>query len=700
MQNPDERLLKHFDMAKLYENSAFEARFVNREVLQNNQQIDELREIENRYEAIEEIGSGGMKRIQRAIDKFTGREVALATIKNIDSQQDVESFLREARLTASLQHQNIIPVYDLGVDSKSRPYFSMKLIEGDNLYTIIKKIREGNRGYRGKYKLRALLDIFLKVCDAVKYAHSCGVVHLDLKPHNIQISEHGEVLLCDWGIARELEDKSTAAFETGAFKQVTERDATLDTFIKGTPGFMAPEQAMGKWDDTGKKTDIFSLGAILYTILTLRVPFESKSVERMIDDTCEGNLIIPTYIAPERDIPEPLESICLKCMEVDRVARYVSVRKLADDIRAWEEGFVTSVEDVTLRGQLRSFYKRNRKACYIASFIFLGFLIFTAFFTLLLYQSKQSADQARLRIKETLEAMMEIEREKAELGKEASEKIVSKALGLIKKGDFSEAKKTVAYAMELNPSLDQGWELLAKLDLLDFKFQKAYNHARKCGNRAFIKTCDKILKASTSTDRLSHFWYYVHEKKERVWKMPIYKAIKEIGQNDVDAVVGFIKMENGLNVLNYSYKPAEGSVSVVIKGNKKLRNIEPLQALTLNSLDVSSSSVNDITSLAGQPLTFLNLYHTMVKDIRAVKGMPLKFLSVEGSEIADFLALKGSPIERIEFGRGKVSLKFLNSLANLKEIEFPKGIFTTEEFKALDKRITLLFRDFTVNRKR
>ena len=215
--------------------------------------------------------------------------------------------------------------------------------------------------------------------------------------------------------------------------------------------FRSPEQAAGHWKETSKKTDIFSLGAILYTILTLEVPFESGSLEKMIDDTVNGNITVPSYLTPDRDIPDALERICLKCMEVDKVARYVSVRKLAEDIRAWEEGFVTSVEDPTFRGQFKLFYKRNSKACYIGVLALAGFIAFTSFFLILLYRSAEKAENARQAAQKTLNNMLELEKEKQLLSKDASFRIYSKAFEAVKKGEFLEAEEPLAYSLDLNP---------------------------------------------------------------------------------------------------------------------------------------------------------------------------------------------------------------------------------------------------------
>ena len=147
---------------------------------------EEIRDIESRYTSREFLAEGGLKVIETAVDIVTGREVALAIPRDSNDTILREKFFREARLTASLQHPNIVPVYDLGLDNIDQPYFAMKLIKGETLHELNKK---------GHLGLSEKLSIFMKVCDAMSYAHSQGIIHLDLKPDNIQISSFGEVSL-------------------------------------------------------------------------------------------------------------------------------------------------------------------------------------------------------------------------------------------------------------------------------------------------------------------------------------------------------------------------------------------------------------------------------------------------------------------------------------------------------------------------
>ena len=147
-----------------------------------------------------------------------------------------------------------MPVYDIGLDVENRPYFTMKMLAGENLGAILNKLHKDDSAYVQKFPLSVLLDIFLKTCNAIAYAHAQGILHLDIKPENIQINDYGEVILIDWGLAWNL----------------NEENIWDDGLIKGTPGYMAPEQIRSETDVFSPLTDIYALGALLYSILTLK----------------------------------------------------------------------------------------------------------------------------------------------------------------------------------------------------------------------------------------------------------------------------------------------------------------------------------------------------------------------------------------------------------------------------------------------
>ncbi|MCM8542693.1 MAG: serine/threonine protein kinase, partial [Lentisphaeraceae bacterium] len=268
------------------------------------------------------INEGGQKLIYKCLDLRTDREVARAELSPDSSPEDQYSFLREARLMARLQHPNIMPIYDIGMED-NQPYFTMKLVDENSFDDLLKKGGD----------LRELLEIYLKVCDAITYAHSKGVIHRDLKPANIQVSNFNEVLVCDWGSAQILPG-SIMESEVGQLSK---------PLTKGSPGYMAPEQSSS--DTPSASQDIYTLGAILYQILSRKAPVSGTNIK-------------PSEINTE--IPSGLEAVCLKSMAIKPEDRYQNVDQITKEIKAWLSGFAPQAEQASLRKQLKLMLIRHK----------------------------------------------------------------------------------------------------------------------------------------------------------------------------------------------------------------------------------------------------------------------------------------------------------------------------------------------------
>ena len=219
-----------------------------------------------RYQGESLIARGGMKSIYKAYDPKTSRYIAIAKLHEASPEELFEPFLREARLTSFLEHPNIISIYDIGLDEESLPFFTMELKTGEGFDKIIKKEHLKSEDALSADSLRSLLNIFLKICEAMAYAHSKNVLHLDLKPENIQVGHYGEVLLCDWGLGKIFGSEDKADFDQLLLNPDLINNMTLNGELKGTPGYMAPEQIKGQSELKTKQADIYALGSILYTL--------------------------------------------------------------------------------------------------------------------------------------------------------------------------------------------------------------------------------------------------------------------------------------------------------------------------------------------------------------------------------------------------------------------------------------------------
>ncbi len=294
------------------------------------------------------VAQGGMGAIYKVHDQDLNRTSVLKIILPGVMKDALlfRRFIEEAQITGELEHPNIIPVHELGALGEDKLYFSMKLVQGEALGTILKQVRDGNPDFVERYSPFALLTIFRKVCDAVAYAHSKNIIHRDIKPDNIMVGSFGEVLLMDWGLARREKGKSQSVDGADPSGITQDDDNELKTqygVVKGTPAYMSPEQAKGEVDEIDHRSDIFLLGSTLYAMVSFQVPFTGNDIYDILANAENGNFIDPGNRAPERQIPEELCRIIMKAMAYNRENRYQTVEELSLDLDALLEGNTVSI---------------------------------------------------------------------------------------------------------------------------------------------------------------------------------------------------------------------------------------------------------------------------------------------------------------------------------------------------------------------
>ncbi len=266
------------------------------------------------YQILEEIGRGGMGVIYRARQRHSRRIVALKRILSYhaDSQETLARFRREAQAAASLDHPNILPIYEVSESDDGLPYFSMKFAGGGSLLEAAPTLRR---------EPRRAVALMAKVARAIQYAHSRGILHRDLKPGNILLDARGEPLVSDFGLAKWLDSTS---------------HLTQTITIFGTPGYIAPEQVSGPSANLSPAADVYSLGAILFDLLSGRPPFLGENALKVIQQASEKAAPKLRSLVPGLD--RDLETICSKCLEREPDARYRSAGALAEDLERWLEG--------------------------------------------------------------------------------------------------------------------------------------------------------------------------------------------------------------------------------------------------------------------------------------------------------------------------------------------------------------------------
>jgi eukaryotic-like serine/threonine-protein kinase len=280
--------------------------------------------------------SGGMGAILEVIDQDLHRPTAMKVIKPSfkNEERALIDFIREAKITAMLEHPNIIPVHELGLSDETGLFFTMKLMKGEPLNHILNEIKKGNAAYQEKYNEYSLLNIFRKICDAVDFAHSKHIIHRDIKPHNVIVGHYGEVLLMDWGLALYIGDpeKEEDPSQKDALKDILKLTDKGKNTIQGSPAYLSPEQAEGNSLQLDKKTDIFLLAATFYHILTLESPYTGENLKDVLQKAKQRDLIHPQQRNPERHIPAELCRIVMKASSLKKEDRYDSVQGLIKDI--------------------------------------------------------------------------------------------------------------------------------------------------------------------------------------------------------------------------------------------------------------------------------------------------------------------------------------------------------------------------------
>jgi len=309
------------------------------------------------------IGEGGMGAVLGTVDQDIRRKVAMKVMLPGDSTntRKLKRFLEEAQITGQLEHPNIVPVHEIGIDEDAKIYFTMKLVQGEDLKVILSKCAEGDETYLKKFSLGNLIQIFLKLCDGISYANSKGVLHRDLKPENIMVGNFGEVLVMDWGVAKILGQKDPA-FEGDASEPIDglKHTRTMEGIVLGTPAYMSSEQASGYVSELDERSDVFSLGAILYQILTYEMPYTGDTVMAILRKAQNHELTSPDLRTPHRHIPPELNAICMKAMAYDKEDRYTNALELKHDLQLYLDGKSVSAKKDNVFVRTRKWVVRNK----------------------------------------------------------------------------------------------------------------------------------------------------------------------------------------------------------------------------------------------------------------------------------------------------------------------------------------------------
>jgi len=340
-----------------------------------------------RYDVVGEQGRGGLGRVLVVRDRMLGRYIALkelvsrtpsgdnagdTTDDNVKTEPAVLRFLREARVTAQLEHPSIVPIHDLGRRADGTLYYTMKLVRGQTLSKAISQAASLEERL-------ALLPHFVDVCQAIAYSHSKGIIHRDIKPANIMIGSFGETIVIDWGLA-----KPARAVETGEDRSNTGSEfprAPIDEAIPltkyglymGTPHYTPPEQAQGNVDAIDERSDVYALGAVLYELLTGHRPFKDQTPPDVIREVLISEPAPVERIEPKA--PAELVAICRRAMQKKPEGRYQTAQALAEEIERFKTGAYVSAYAYSSGERLRRLARKHRVALLATCFVFLVLVV-------------------------------------------------------------------------------------------------------------------------------------------------------------------------------------------------------------------------------------------------------------------------------------------------------------------------------------
>jgi serine/threonine protein kinase len=694
---------------------------------------------DEKYVVEGEIARGGMGVILKAADRDIRRPVAMKVMLDAKSPKDKARFVEEAQVTGQLEHPNIVPIHELGIDAENRLFFTMKLVKGKSLKDVLDELRDAElppakRKKRAiaplstqdsslsTFPLGRLLNAFISICNAIAFAHAKGVVHRDLKPANIMLGDYGEVLVMDWGLAKPgaaLPNPLSPARERGrgegaaegepadagtdsrdrelaeavkSLRQETGGELTLDGTILGTPHYMPPEQADGMIGDIDARSDIYSLGAMLYEILTLNTPCEGKGIHALILNVSQGNITPPDQRTPKRNIPKELSAITMKALARRKEDRYQRVEDLRRDIELFIEGRAVSAKADTFAESVVKLVKRNKTASVVAVAAFVLLSLGGAVAAWVNFEARTVAETERAKSDQALtdyrrekEAKERAEAARREQARQSIPAFMRSARWAMNERQFEDALAPLDVVVGYDPENPEALLLRSQVLLVLQRYADARRDleqytSQRPGDAAAQEVLNACRNAQTGDSVMPMVLADLFTRQQA-----FALADGMLRSTETNAVVAKEKLlalyrqrveKTWPGLGQRLSKDEQGSFHLNLRGCQQVADLAPLRGMPLTSLNLEScgkvsdlgpltgmllsslnlhgcSQVRDLTPLKSMPLTSLNLtYCAQVKDLSALKGMQLPSLGLGYcAQVSDLGPLKGMPLVSLDLAQ-------------------------------------------------
>ncbi len=714
-----------------------------------------------RFVVVDEIGRGGMGAVVRANDCEIRREVAVKYLLDQSNPANKARFIEEAQVTGQLEHPNIVPVHEMGLDGDGRLFFAMKMVRGRSLKEIIDELRSAADS--SVWSLPRLLGVLVNVCHAMAYSHSRGVVHRDLKPANIMVGDFGEVYVMDWGLAKVLRPTdSTSHFMPPSAKrtaeateptvQFTPEDSTASTFsfdfltsspqgmasdgglasgrvttdrendlsaltmdgsILGTPIYMPPEQAAGDVHAIDPRSDLYSLGAILYELLTLLPPVDKSGGHvAVLRRVVKGEIVTPQKRAPDRDraglISKELAAIAMKALALKAVDRYQTAEALRRDIELFLEGRSVSAKQDSAWEMAKKFVKRN-KGLSIATgtgIAVLSVVLAVAF--KVNYAARVQAEAAQQKAQQNYENYQKEQREREKAIEHAVPALSRSARQLAGDGNVDEALSQIAVMLLYDPTntdarllkgqllmaqerwsegreeLDEYFKLKSGVSLADLYAEQLYDLSKRgeaAEPSAWFELAKLLQDQRLTTPANQVLQKAQQAEKSREQLLPLYN--KQIQTHWPGAHVG---LSQGMLTFEIRYTTAQSQATDLsplkgipleilrLDGMTKLKEISAIRGMPLKELYLDRcTSLQDLEPLRGLSLRVLSLGGcAAIQNFESLRGLPLETLVINATRVSDLSPLKGMPLRVLHVG-GCGTVRDLEPLRGMRLTELQMG---------------------------